>query len=96
MKRTEAETVGDIITRLLKAENLEQKFDEQRVAAMWKDVVGQGINRYTVNRSVRNGGLNVTIYPAPLRNELMMNRSRLVSRINDFMGHEVIHDIVFR
>ena len=50
MKRTEAETVGYIITRLLKAENLEQKFDEQRVAAMWKDVVGQGINRYTVNR----------------------------------------------
>lgn len=96
MKHTEAETVGDIITRLLKAENLEQKFDEQRVAAMWKDVVGQGINRYTVNRSVRNGVLYVTISSAPLRNELMMNRSRLVSRINDFMGHEVIHDIVFR
>ena len=96
MKRTEAETVGDIITRLLKAENLEQKFDEQRVAAMWKDVVGQGINRYTVNRSVRNGVLYVTISSAPLRNELMMNLSRLVSRINDFMGHEVIHDIVFR
>ena len=96
MKRTEAETVGDIITRLLKAENLEQKFDEQRVASMWKDVVGQGINRYTVNRSVRNGVLYVTISSAPLRNELMMNRSRLVSRINDFMGHEVIHDIVFR
>lgn len=96
MKRAEAETVGDIITRLLKAENLEQKFDEQRVAAMWKDVVGQGINRYTVNRSVRNGVLYVTISSAPLRNELMMNRSRLVSRINDFMGHEVIHDIVFR
>lgn len=96
MKRNEAETVGNIITRLLKAENLEQKFDEQRVAAMWKDVVGQGINRYTVNRSVRNGVLYVTISSAPLRNELMMNRSRLVSRINDFMGHEVIHDIVFR
>ena len=96
MKRTEAETVGDIITRLLKAENLEQKFDEQRVAAMCKDVGGQGINRYTVNRSVRNGVLYVTISSAPLRNELMMNRSRLVSRINDFMGHEVIHDIVFR
>ena len=96
MKRTEAVTVGDIITRLLKAENLEQKFDEQRVAAMWKDVVGQGINRYTVNRSVRNGVRYVTISSAPLRNELMMNRSRLVSRINDFMGHEVIHDIVFR
>ena len=50
MKRIEAETVGEIITRLLKAENLEEKFDEQRVAALWPDIVGQGINRYTGDR----------------------------------------------
>ena len=96
MKRTEAETVGQIITRLLKAENLENKFDEQRVAAMWSEVVGQGVNRYTVNRHVRNGVLYVAISSAPLRNELMLNRSMLVRRINDFIGREVIHDIVFR
>ncbi|MDD6779228.1 MAG: DUF721 domain-containing protein [Bacteroidales bacterium] len=95
MKRTEAETVGQIISRLLKAENLEGKFDEQRVAAIWPEVVGQGINRYTVNRYVRSGVLHVTIASAPLRNELMLNRSRLVARINDFIGHTVIHDVVF-
>ena len=31
-----------------------------------------------------------------LRNELMLNRSLLVRRINDFIGRDVIHDIVFR
>ena len=96
MKRIEAETVGEIITRLLKAENLEEKFDEQRVAALWPDIVGQGINRYTVDRYVRCGVLYVTISSAPLRNELMLNRSRLVDRINDFIGKRVIREVVFR
>ena len=54
------------------------------------------MNRYTVNRHVRNGVLYVAISSAPLRNELMLNRSLLVRRINDFIGREVIHDIVFR
>ena len=96
MKRIEAETVGEIITRLLKAENLEEKFDEQRVAALWPEVVGQGINRYTVDRFVRAGVLYVTISSAALRNELMLNRSRLVDRINDFIGKKVITDIIIR
>ncbi|MGN1246477.1 MAG: DUF721 domain-containing protein [Muribaculaceae bacterium] len=96
MKRIEAETVGEIINRLLKAENLEEKFDEQRVVALWPEIVGQGINRYTVNRYVRDGVLCVTISSAPLRNELMLNRSRLVDRINDFIGKRVIREVVFR
>ena len=96
MKRIEAETVGEIITRLLKAENLEEKFDEQRVAALWPEIVGQGINRYTVNIYVRGAVLYVTISSAPLRNELMLNRSRLVDRINDFIGKRVIREVVFR
>ena len=95
MKRTEAETVGQIITRLLKAENLESKFDEQRVAALWPEVA-QGITRSTVDRLVPAHLLYVTISSAALRNELMLNRSRLVDRINDFIGKKVITDIIIR
>ena len=45
---------------------------------------------------VRGGVLYVTISSAPLRNELMLNRSRLVDRINDFIGKRVIREVVFR
>ena len=49
-----------------------------------------------MNRYVRGGVLYVTISSAPLRNELMLNRSRLVDRINDFIGKRVIREVVFR
>lgn len=96
MKYTKAETVGDIITKLLKEEHLENKFDEQRVAMLWQEVVGQGINRYTANRYVKDGVMYVTISSAPLRNELMLNRTLLIRRLNDLVGREVIHEIVFK
>lgn len=96
MKRTNAEQVGELITRLLQAEGIESKFNEQQAVTLWPQVVGSGVNRYTVNRSVYNGVMYVTISSATLRNELMMNRSAIIKRLNEFLGHEVIHDIVFR
>ena len=96
MKYTKAETVGDIIKKLLKEEHLENKFDEHQIVALWQEVVGPGINRYTANRYIRDGVLYVTISSAPLRSELMLNRSRLIQRLNELVGRDVIHEIIFR
>lgn len=96
MKRTDAETIGQIIQRYLEAEKLDTKMYELRVAELWADVVGSGVNRYTVNRYVKDGCLVVRLSSAPLRNELMLGRSILVKRLNEAVGHEVIKDIIFR
>lgn len=96
MKRTEAESIGAIIEGYLKAEKLDTKMNELRVSSLWADVVGAGINRYTIDRYVKNGVLYVRLSSAPLRNELMLGRSILVKRLNEAVGAEVITDIVFR
>lgn len=96
MKRTEAESIGKIIQGFLETEKLDTKMYELQVAALWADVVGQGVNRYTVNRYVKDGSLYVRLSSAPLRNELMLGRSILVKRLNEAVGREVIKDIIFR
>lgn len=96
MKRTEAMKVGDIITKLLKKDNIDRQFDEQKVVYLWPEIVGSGINRYTVSRYVKNGVLYLHLSSAALRNELMMSRTALIKRLNEAVGSEVIHDIVIR
>ena len=54
MKRTEAMTVGDIIDKLLREDNIDRQFDEQKAVYLWPEVVGQGINRYTTSRWVHH------------------------------------------
>lgn len=96
MKRTHPKSIAEVIDGFMKAEQLDTQLNEQRASALWPQIVGQGINRYTISRDVRNGVLIVRLSSAPLRNELMMNRSALIKRINEALGQDVIHDIIFQ
>ena len=95
MKRTDAQQIGDIVNSYLKKENLDVALDEHRASALWPQIVGQGINRYTVTRWVKDGVMHVQLSSAPLRNELMLNRSRVIALINEALGREIIKEIVF-
>ena len=96
MKRTEAQTIGQIVQNFLHEEHLDARLDELRASTLWPQVVGYGINRYTAARTVADGVMTVHITSAPLRNELMLMRSSIIQRINDALGRDVIHEIVFR
>lgn len=96
MKRTEAQNVGQIINDLLKKENLDVALDEHRASALWPQIVGDGINRYTISRSVRGGVMTVRLSSASLANELMLIRANIIQRINEALGREIIHEIIFK
>ena len=96
MKRTEAKNIGQIINDLLKQENLDVALDEHRASALWPQIVGDGVNRYTITRNVKDGVMTVHLSSASLANELMLNRASIVQRINEALGREIIRDIIFK
>ena len=96
MKRTDAKNIGQIIEDLLKKENLDVALDEHRASAMWPEIVGDGINRYTIKRYVKDGVMTVHLSSASLANELMLNRDALINRINQAIGREIIREIIFK
>lgn len=96
MKHNEAKTIGEIMSEYLNPAELDDSVNERRLESMWGDVVGPYINRLTLRRRVRNRVLHVVITSAPLRNDLMINRSSLVRRLNEAAGANVIDDIAFR
>lgn len=96
MKRTEAKSIGEILGQYLNPADLDASINERRLEAFWPDVVGPYINRQTLRRYVSHRVLHVFLTSAPLRNELMINRSSLVRRLNEITGADVIDDIMFR
>lgn len=95
MKRTYPRQIGEIINDALDRAGLTEKLDDRRICALWPEVVGQGINRYTIKRFVDHGVMHVYLSSAALKNELSFNRAALVRTLNDVVGKEVIHDILF-
>lgn len=96
MKRTEARNIGQIMYDLLKKENLDVALDEHRASALWPHIVGDGINRYTIKRYVKDGVMTVHLSSASLANELMLNRQAIITRINQALGRDIIRDIIFK
>lgn len=95
MKRTYPKHIKSIIDEAMERAGLTDTLNEQRAAAVWVDVVGPAINRYTSRRYVDSGVMHVYLTSAPLKNELSFNRARLIEAINRAVGADVVKEIQF-
>ena len=94
MKRSEAQSIKEIIDIALNESGMASTFDEQKLCYLWPEVVGQSINRYTTRRYIDKGVLHVYLSSAALKNELQFHRSRLVEELNKTAGRNVISNII--
>ena len=95
MKRYSPESVGDVLRNLLEETSLQNRMDELKAASLWKSIVGQTIAEVTGAPSVKNGVMSVGVPNASLRQELHMNRSKLIALINRHFDTNIISEIRF-
>lgn len=96
MKRVKESKLGDLIYAMLREDGLETPLNEYRATEAWSKVMGKAIEKYTGEINVRAGVLYVQIRNAALRQELLMQRSTIIPRINQEVGAQVIQQIVFQ
>ncbi|MGM9846829.1 MAG: DUF721 domain-containing protein [Muribaculaceae bacterium] len=94
MKRVEPELIGKILEKAFQECDDNDNFLRQRAAFYWIEVVGPGVNRYTLKRYVQGDTLHVYLTSASLKNELSFQRSAIVKRLNELVGKDVIKDII--
>lgn len=94
MRRTEIQSIGELISQMLRENGLERPLMERRVIAAWPEVLGPLVASYTGEISINNGVLYVHIKSAPLRQELFNCRFQLVAKLEKAVGAEgLIRDI---
>lgn len=95
MKRTEPLSIRQLIDQVLDQDDVRDAARVQRLCYIWPEVVGPGINQYTIKRYVIGTILHVHLSSAPLKHELQFHRQRLVEQLNKEVGANVITDIHF-
>jgi hypothetical protein len=88
-------SLKDAIGQLLKAYQLQTRFNETYLEAFWGRIMGQSIASRTNRLYVRDRKLFIEIASAPLRNELVNAKQKLIQLVNKDMGTDVIDDVVF-
>ena len=91
-----AESIGAIIQQWLRANNLEEKLQQQSVPNYWVDIVGESVAKHATVERVDKGKMFVKVESAVWRNELSMRREEIRQKVNEHFGAEIVKEIVFR
>ena len=95
MSKSNESSLGDAIRRMLEDYRLDGKLNEMKLISKWPHVVGEMINKHTLNLHIKNKTLYIKLDSPALKNELMYSKSKIISDLNNEAGIEVIEDAVF-
>ena len=93
MFRRAVQSISDLLNMYLRREGLETPLLQKRAVDAWDTLMGPSIARYTGKKFIKNQTLFVQILNPALRQDLTMMRSRIVKRINEAVGSQVIVDV---
>ena len=93
MFRRDVQSISDLLNMYLRREGLETPLLQKRAVDAWDTLMGPSIARFTSEKFIKNQTLFVKILNPALRQDLTMMRSRIVKRINEAVGSQVIVDV---
>ncbi len=93
---TNDKNIKSVLEDLFKAYGWTDKMDGVKITNSWPKIVGGIIAKHTTNLYVKNRVLYVILDSSVLRNELHMERSELVKKLNKETGKKIIDEIVFK
>ena len=96
MKRSNTESLAEVIKQYLKELQIDRKLKEVSLTGRWEEVVGKIIASKTEKIIIRDGIMYIHVRSSVVKHELMMIREELVKALNDKAGEELIKEIVFR
>ena len=61
----------------------------------WRKMLGTTMVRYSEGETFENGALKVRIKSSVLRNDLFMQRTELIQKLNQQLGRQIVFAITF-
>jgi len=87
-------TLGEAITKMLKAYKLQSKVTETDIWQSWEAIMGPSIYRHTQKIELRDRVLLIRLDSSALRQELGFAKSKIVEKINEHVGKRFIDDVL--
>ena len=89
-------SIGDVLKEIIQSNKLQPGMDQVSVKEAWISLMGNGVNSYTKNVTLRGTTLYVELTSAVLREELSHGKSKIVAMINEELRREIVKEVVLR
>jgi hypothetical protein len=89
-------SLQDAIQQFLQKSRLKSGIQALRIEDVWEELMGKTIAKYTDKIQIINHTLYITSSVAPLKNELLYQKEKIIERINEALGEKVVKDVVIK
>ena len=87
-------SMGDAIKKFLEQSQIRNGIQALQIEDVWENIMGKTIARYTDKLKIINDTLFITTHVAPLKQELIFQKEKIIQRVNEALGQKVIAKIV--
>lgn len=85
-----------LIPEILKVWKLDGRLREEQVSAAWNELVGDFIAKHTAPDSIKRGVIMVRVLQPSIHHTLMMEKGKLLRRLQERFGADEVKDVKFR
>lgn len=86
--------MGDALKKFLDQSRIKGSIQALQIEDVWAEIMGKTVARYTEKLSISNQILFITTSVAPLKQELIYQKEKIIQRVNEALGQNVIKEIV--
>ena len=94
MRKSNEQSLKEVIDDLLNAYKLRGKFNQKKVIASWERIMGKTIANRTDAVFFKENKLIIKLNSSVLREELSYSKNKIIQLINEDMGEEVVKEVI--
>jgi predicted nucleic acid-binding Zn ribbon protein len=87
-------SLGDALRQFLKQSRLKGSIQALQIEDVWEKLMGKTIAKYTDKISIHGHTLYISTTVAPLKNELLYQKEKIIQRVNEALGEKVVSEVV--
>lgn len=89
-------SLGQALKQYLRQSKLKSNIQSFQILDVWEKIMGKTISKYTNSIQIINQTLFITTTVAPLKNELLFQKEKIIQLINEELGENLIKEVVIR
>ena len=89
-------SLGDAIQQFLNKSRLKGDIQALQIEDVWERIMGKTVAKYTEKLQIVGSTLFVSTTVAPLKNELLYQKEKIIEMVNAELGEKVIKEVVVR
>ena len=89
-------SIGEAMKKFLEGSRIKGGIQALQIEDVWEDIMGKTVARYTDKLQIIGDKLFITTQVAPLKNELIYQKEKIMQRVNEALGQKVVQEVIIK